>query len=123
MKVIKFASMGWAILTAAVLWITPVWAEQDTGYPWFGDIVEENAQMEESKQSQSGSNYHLAPLVPPNQDTGYPWYADINEEPFVKPYKVFEVHPRTAGEDTGYPWHADIKKDDPNNSQSGTMTR
>ena len=30
----KIVSMGWAILTAAVLWAAPVWAtQQDTGYP------------------------------------------------------------------------------------------
>ena len=117
MKSIKLTSMVWAILTAAVLWITPVWAaEQDTGYPWFYDIVEENDQP----ISQPSSNYHLAPLLPPGQDTGYPWYADIKEdENTMKPFKVFGTHPKTAEGDTGYPWHADTEKD--NQSRSTTQ--
>ena len=124
MKNGKFNSIGLTVLTAAFLWAAPVGAtQQDTGYPWFGDIEEENVQMEESKQTHSSSNYHLAPLLPPEQDTGYPWYADIKEEPIVKPYKVFGVHPKTEMGDTGYPWHADTKDDNHNPSQPGTMTQ
>jgi hypothetical protein len=123
MNNLKFTSIGLTILVAAFLWATPVWSSgQDTGYPWFGDI-EEDSKMEESNQAQQSSNYHLAPLLPPEQDTGYPWYADIKEEPLVKPYKVFGVHPRTTEGDTGYPWHADTKEDNHGSSQHKTTTQ
>jgi hypothetical protein len=39
----KFVSMGLTVLTATFLWVASVWAaEEDTGYPWFADIMENN---------------------------------------------------------------------------------
>ena len=108
MKNKKFTSIGLTVLIAAFLWATPVWAsEQDTGYPWFGDITENNETIIPPSQV-----FHVAPVVPSEQDTGYPWFADIKEDKTnMKPLTIFKVHPRTVGEDTGYPWHADTKED------------
>ena len=120
MKTRKFVSMGTAILTAAVLWSVPVWAaEQDTGYPWFADVAEENNQL----ILQPNTSFKSMPVTPGEEDTGYPWYSDIKEDPITKRVKVFGVHPRTEEGDTGYPWHADINGDDGTLSKPGKTTQ
>lgn len=119
MKVTKFISMGAAILTAVVFCVVPVWAEQDTGYPWFADIVEENNEP----ISHPNTTFKLAPVTPGDEDTGYPWYSDIKEDPITKRVKVFGVHPKTVEGDTGYPWHADTKGDDETLSKSSKTTQ
>ena len=114
--------MVWAIVSAAVLWVTPAWAtQQDTGYPWFADVAEEDSQT----ISESNTSFQLVPVLPTEQDTGYPWFADIKEDKVImKPVEVFGVHPpTTVEEDTGYPWHVDTKDDNPNAPQPGTVTQ
>ena len=120
MKNNKLTSMVWAILAATALWVAPVWAaEQDTGYPWFGDITEDN--KTEIPPSQV---FHSAPVVPSEEDTGYPWFADIREDKTImKPLTIFKTHPQVKEGDTGYPWHADIKEDNSNTSQPGSSTQ
>ena len=122
MKGRKFVSMTWAVLTAAALWATPVWAvEQDTGYPWFGDIIEESNQT----IPQPNTTFRLTPVLPSKEDTGYPWFADIekDDQTIMKPIEVFGVHPRSTEEDSGYPWHADTKDDNPTSSEHKTTTQ
>ncbi len=76
MKGRKFVSMGLAVLTAAVLLAGSVWAaEQDTGYPWFADIMKDEPISQSSTMTHSGK----APVWTSEQDTGYPWFADIME--------------------------------------------
>jgi hypothetical protein len=107
------------VLVAALLWATPVWAsEQDTGYPWFGDITEDSKAV-----IQSSTIFHVAPVPPSEQDTGYPWFTDVEENQTMKRVKVFGVHPRTEKIDSGYPWHADIERDSKTNSQPSTTTQ
>lgn len=119
MKGRKYTSIVLTVLIATFLWVAPVWAsEQDTGYPWFADITEDN-----KTGPQPSTIFHVAPVLPSEQDTGYPWFADIREDKTImKPVTTFKAHPRTVEGDTGYPWHADTKEDDQNHSQPSTMT-
>ena len=112
--------MVWAILIAGALWSTPVWATpQDTGYPWFGDITEDNETVIPPSQV-----FHVAPVVPSEEDTGYPWFADTKEEKTImKSHTIFKAHPRNAEGDTGYPWHADTNDDNHSSSQPSTTTQ
>lgn len=109
MKNIKLMSIGLAVLTATFLWTSSVWASgQDTGYPWYSDIPEDNKTV-----SQPSTTFHVAPVMPSEEDTGYPWYEDIKEDKTImKPVTIFKAHPRTVTEDSGYPWHADIEDDE-----------
>ena len=95
-------------LTAAAVFLvsTPAWAmEQDTGYPWYWDLPDEERQI--ISQPNNTSNTKMAPVLPSEEDTGYPWFADIkDDESVTKPITIFKPHLRTAGEDSGYPWHA-----------------
>jgi len=120
MKGRKYTSIVLTVLIATFLWTAPVWAsEQDTGYPWFADITEDN-----QTTSQSNTIFHVAPVLPSEQDTGYPWFADIEEDKTImKPVTTFKAHPRTVTEDTGYPWFADTKEDNKTGPQPSTTTR
>ena len=52
--------------TAIVLAITPAWAmEQDTGYPWYRDLPDEDHQTVSQP-----SNVFEATVVPSEEDTG-----------------------------------------------------
>lgn len=107
MKGKNFILMGLAILTAGVLWAVPVWAaEQDTGYPWFADIEDNQA------ISQPSTIFRETQVLPAQEDTGYPWFTDTKEDnqAIMKPVTI-GVHPRDADKDTGYPWFADTKED------------
>ena len=107
--------------TAIVLAITPAWAmEQDTGYPWYRDLPDEDRQTVSQP-----SNVFEATVVPSEEDTGYPWFADIKDDnkPITKPITVFKPHPRKADEDSGYSWHADTKEDKPTVLQPRTITQ
>lgn len=107
--------------TAIVLAITPAWAmEQDTGYPWYRDLPDEDRQTVSQP-----SNVFEATVVPSEEDTGYPWFADIKDDnkSITKPITIFKLHPRTAEEDSGYPWHADTKEDKPTVLQPRTITQ
>ncbi len=109
------------VATAFLLAITPAWAiEQDTGYPWYGDLPKETHQT-----VPQSSNIVVAPVVPSGEDTGYPWFADIKEddESITKPVTIFKSHPRTVEGDSGYPWHADTKDDHPTSTQHKTMVQ
>ena len=71
----KFVSMGLTVLTATFLWVVPVWAaEEDTGYPWFADTMEDNQAV-----LQPSATLAATPIWIAEEDTGYPWFADIME--------------------------------------------
>ena len=108
MKGNKFVSMGVAILTAAVLWAAPVWAENDgVGSPWFDD----NEAIDNSVP-QSGKTIKIDAVHPSGEDSGDPEFHDTKEEkPIMKPVTTFKVSPvKPSGEDTGDPEFHDTKE-------------
>ena len=100
MKTTKLIST--LVAAAFALAITPAWAmEQDTGYPWFGELADNSRPA----VSQSGKVV-VTPVAPSGEDTGYPWYADTKEDHKVieKPITIFKLNPNISDKDWVYPW-------------------
>ena len=100
MKTTKLIST--LVAAAFVMTITPAWAmEQDTGYPWFGDLPDKDRQT----VSQSGKVV-VTPVAPSGQDTGYPWFADIKDDhkSVEKPVTIFKSDKSISDKDWVYPW-------------------
>lgn len=113
--------MGLTVLMASFLWTAAVWAvEQDTGYPWFADVPEDNSNV-----LKHNNVYRVAPIEPSEQDSGYPWFADLEEYNLghKKPVTIFGVHPRTAEDDSGYPWSNDTRWHNQTAPESRTTTQ
>ena len=121
MNVKKLIAIGLTVLMATFLGTGSLSAsEQDTGYPWFADVAENNSTV-----LKHNNIYRVAPIGPSEQDSGYPWFADLQEysQTHSKPVTVFGVHPRTAEDDTGYPWSNETKWNKQNAPESRTTTQ